>query len=164
MSMQNYRNLSSGTVSRARQLRRNRTEAEACLWYALRKQLPQFKWRFQVPFHPYFADFACLKAKLIVEVDGGQHDQRRAYDTRRSAALEARGFRILRFWNHDVLGNIDGVLETISLSLREKEGAAQPRQGEGDHLSPSRSPSPSHPPSPAAAADGPLPLPVAEGY
>jgi very-short-patch-repair endonuclease len=132
MTMQNYRSLPSGSVSRARTLRRNRTEAEDRLWYALRERLPDFKWRFQVPFHPYFANFACLKAKLIVEVDGGQHDEGRASDERRTRSLEGRGYRVLRFWNHDVLANIDGVVTQISLSLREREGGAQRRKGEGD--------------------------------
>lgn len=117
MTMQNYRQLPSGTVDRARQLRRNRTEAEDKLWYALREQLPAYKWRFQVPFRPYLVDFACLKAKLIIEVDGGQHDERRACDERRTRHLEALGYRVLRFWNHDVLGNTDGVLATIATAL-----------------------------------------------
>jgi very-short-patch-repair endonuclease len=117
MTMQNYRNLPSGSVDRARQLRRDRTEAEDKLWYALRECLPQNKWRFQVPFHPYYADFACLKARLIVEVDGGQHDARRARDARRAAFLNAQGFQVLRFWNHDVLGNTEGVIATIAAAL-----------------------------------------------
>jgi very-short-patch-repair endonuclease len=144
MAMQNYRNLPGGAVSRARQLRRNRTEAEDKLWYALRDQLPQHKWRFQVPFHPYFADFACLKAKLIIEVDGGQHDEGRARDAQRTRFLEAQRFRVLRFWNHDVLANTDGVVEAIaaalSLSPREREGAAKRRKGEGE---PNTAPAPS---------------------
>jgi very-short-patch-repair endonuclease len=153
--MQNYRGLPSGTVSRARALRRNRTEAEDKLWYALRERQPAWKWRFQVPFHPYYADFACLQAKLIIEVDGGQHDEQRAQDEIRTRRLQAQGYRVLRFWNNDVLANIDGVLEAISQSLsqREREGAAQPRKGEADHLTAVHSPSPSHadawaPPSP----------------
>ena len=159
MAMQNYRNLPSGAVSRARALRRNRTEAEDRLWYALRERLPAWKWRFQVPFQPYYADFACLKAKLIIEVDGGQHDEQRTQDERRTRHLQAQGYQVLRFWNNDVLSNIDGVLEAISLSLREREGAAQPRKGEDDHLIATQSPSPSH----AAPQRGPLPLPVGEG-
>ena len=157
MVMENYRHLSAGTVARARQLRRDRTEAEDKLWRALRERLPGWKWRFQVPFRPYYVDFACLSAKLIVEVDGGQHDAHRAADARRTHFLEAQGFRVLRFWNHDVLGNTDGVLEVIaqSLSRWEREGAAKPRKGEATH--PSLSPSPSQP------AAGPLPLPMGEG-
>ncbi len=136
MVMQNYRDLPSGSVDRARQLRRDRTEAEDKLWRGLREKLPAYKWRFQVPFHPYYADFACLKAGLIIEVDGGQHDERRAYDARRTQHLEQNGFRVLRFWNNDVLGNLDGVLKAIaqSLSQREREAAAKPRKGEVDDL------------------------------
>ncbi len=159
MTMQNYRNLPSGSVHRARQLRRNRTEAEDRLWYALRAQLPGYKWRFQVPFHPYTVDFACLSARLIVEVDGGQHDEQRAKDDRRTARLQAQGYQVLRFWNHEVLANTQGVIQAISLSLPEREGAAQRRKGEGERLDPVRSPSPSH----AAAQRGPLPLPRGEG-
>lgn len=118
MVMERYRNLPSGSVSRARSLRRNRTEAEDKLWYALRERLPEHKWRFQVPFHPYYVDFACLKAKLIIEVDGGQHDERRPADKRRTRFLEAEGFTVLRFWNHDVLGNLDGVLAAIAGALQ----------------------------------------------
>jgi very-short-patch-repair endonuclease len=134
--MQNYRGLPSGSVARARQLRRERTEAEDKLWYGLREKLPEYKWRFQVPFHPYYADFACLKARLIIEVDGGQHDEARARDEHRTRFLQAKGYRVLRFWNNDVLENLDGVLEAIALSLsqREREGGAQRRKGEGDSL------------------------------
>ena len=155
--MQNYRNLPGGAVSRARELRRNRTEAEDKLWYALREQLPQYKWRFQVPFHPHYCDFACLSAKLIVEVDGGQHDENRAADERRTRHLQKQGYRVLRFWNHDVLSNIDGVIEAISLSVREREGAAKRRKGEGDRKA-AHAPSPSH----ADVQRGALPLPRGE--
>lgn len=131
MTMENYRNLPSGTVTRARQLRRDRTEAEDRLWYALRERLPSYKWRFQTPFHPYYADFVCMKARLVIEVDGGQHDARKASDDRRTRHFEALGYRVLRFWNHDVLGNTDGVITEISLSLREREGGAERRKSEG---------------------------------
>jgi very-short-patch-repair endonuclease len=130
----NYKGLPSGSVGRARQLRRDRTEAEDRLWHGLREKLPGHKWRFQTPFVPYYADFACLKSGLIIEVDGGQHDEQRAYDARRTRHLESKGFRILRFWNNDVLQNLEGVLEVIatSLSVSEREGATKPRKGEVD--------------------------------
>jgi very-short-patch-repair endonuclease len=136
MPMQNYKGLPSGTVDRARQLRRDRTESEDKLWRGLREKLPGYKWRFQTPSHPYYADFACLKAKLIIEVDGGQHDEARAKDERRTRFLEGKGFRVIRFWNNDVLQNLDGVLEVIanSLSVPEREGAAKPRKGEVNSL------------------------------
>jgi len=117
MVMQNYRGAPSGTVARARQLRRDRTDAEDKLWYGLREKLPGFKWRSQVPFLPYYADFVCIRARLIVEVDGGQHDVQRAYDETRTRFLNSQGYRVIRFWNNDVLQNIDGVLETVARDL-----------------------------------------------
>jgi very-short-patch-repair endonuclease len=97
-------------------LRRNRTDAEDRFWQAVRnRQLDGFKFRFQHSLAPYVADFACLEAMLIVELDGGQHSE--AKDARRTAFLEAKGFRILRFWNHDVLENLEGVLAVVSAEL-----------------------------------------------
>lgn len=70
-----------------------------------------------MPVGPYFADFACFAEKLIVELDGGQHSEAEDYDARRTAFLEAQGYRVIRFWNNDVLANTDGVLETIAAAL-----------------------------------------------
>ncbi len=122
--MRSYRNQPSGTIGRARELRRDATDAEKLMWRALREKLPGTKWRRQVPIGPYFADFLCFSAKLIVELDGGQHAAAADYDQRRTGALEAHGYRVLRFWNNDVMENLDGILTAISLSLREREGAA----------------------------------------
>lgn len=94
------------------------------MWRALREKLPGTKWRRQVPIGPYFADFLCFSAKLIVEIDGGQHAEAVDYDQRRTCFPEAQGYRILRFWNNDVMENMEGVLAQISLSHREREGAA----------------------------------------
>ncbi len=107
-------------VSRnARSLRANQTEAEALLWRRLRdRQLAGAKFRRQVPIGPYVADFVCYASKLVVELDGGQHAENVEADTTRTAWLEDRGFRVLRFWNHDVLANPDGVLERILEALR----------------------------------------------
>ena len=103
---------------RARRLRRNPTDAERKLWSLLRRrQLAGHRFRKQVPLGPYIVDFACLAKKLVVEVDGGQHSTRVARDRTRSDWLEARGYRVLRFWNNDVLTNPDGVLQTIQLAL-----------------------------------------------
>ena len=105
------------TIFLARQLRKQPTDAETHLWSRLRrKQLDGFRFRRQVPLGPYVADFACLDARLVVEVDGGQHAERAA-DTARTAWLESQGYRVLRFWNNDVLGNADGVVETIRSAL-----------------------------------------------
>ena len=101
---------------RARSLRRNATDAEALLWSRLRnRQLNGVKFRRQVPIGPYIADFLSAEARLIVELDGGQHSVET--DATRTTFLETAGLRVIRFWNHDVLGNIEGVLETIAAHL-----------------------------------------------
>ena len=103
----------------ARALRANQTEAETRLWQSLRdRQLAGAKFRRQTPVGPYIADFVCLAAKLIVELDGGQHAENAEADAVRTAWLEGRGFRVLRFWNNDVLVNTEGVLEEILAALR----------------------------------------------
>jgi very-short-patch-repair endonuclease len=104
----------AAAVSRAREFRRDDTKAEARLWNALRAcRLGGWKWKRQVPWGPYFLDFLCREALLVVEVDGGQHADRIAYDERRTAYLERAGLRVLRFWNADVLTNRDGVCLAI---------------------------------------------------
>lgn len=139
--MRSYANQPSGTVSRARNLRRNSTDAEKRLWRALRSKLPDYKWRRQMPVGPYFVDFACFAEKLIVELDGGQHAEAARYDEARTRFIEAQGYRVLRLWNNDVLTNTDGVLESIaqSLSPREREGGAKRRKGEVEYSSSSPS-------------------------
>lgn len=103
-------------TSRSRKLRRNSTDAERKLWTILRnRELGGFKFRQQVELDGYVVDFLCHERRLIVEVDGGQHTPER--DARRTAYLENQGFRILRFWNHDVLQNLDGVWTTIEEAL-----------------------------------------------
>ena len=106
----------------ARKLRRSRTEAEERLWYHLRwRRLGGYKFRFQHQIGRHVADFACEEARLVVELDGGQHAES-ATDAARTAALEVAGYCVLRFWNHDVLANTDGVLEEIALRLRLASG------------------------------------------
>lgn len=99
------------TTARARELRRNATDAEKLLWKCLREQLPSAKFRRQVPFGSYFADFASHSTRLIIELDGGQHDE--ATDADRTAFLLGEGYHVIRFWNHDVMQNPEGVLATI---------------------------------------------------
>jgi very-short-patch-repair endonuclease len=82
------------------------------------KQIDGFRFRRQHPLGPYVVDFFCPTARLIVEVDGGQHAKRSATDAQRTAWLEARGYRVLRFWNNDTLSNTEGVLLTILAALR----------------------------------------------
>jgi very-short-patch-repair endonuclease len=102
----------------AREMRRNATEAERRRWVRIRdKQLDGFRFRRQQPMGPYIVDFFCPEASLIIEVDGGQHSDNAEQDATRTRWLVARGYHVLRFWNNDVLGNIDGVLETIRNSL-----------------------------------------------
>ena len=104
--------------ARARALRRNMTAAERKLWEILRlRQISGYKFRRQVPLGRYVADFVCHEARLIVEVDGGQHDHASADEVERAAFLQDEGYRVLRFWNNEVLGNLDGVYETIVAEL-----------------------------------------------
>ena len=134
--MKAYDEARTGAVSRARQLRRNSTDAERLMWRALRSSLPQFKWRRQMPVGPYFADFACYSERLIVELDGGQHSEAMNYDANRTRLMEAKGYRVVRFWNNDVLGNLDGVIEEITsqLSSPSRSEAAGPSLSQGRGL------------------------------
>ena len=102
--------------SQARQLRGNLTIAERALWRELRQHQLGVRFRRQFPIPPYIVDFACIEARLIVEADGGQHASAAA-DLRRNARLSAQGWRILRFWNNDILSNRAGVLQTIAEAL-----------------------------------------------
>jgi very-short-patch-repair endonuclease len=102
------------TRSKARQLRRNPTDVERLLWQRLRFwQVDGYKFRRQQPLGEYIVDFVCLQKRLIIELDGGQHAQEVNYDAVRDAWLRGQGFIILRFWNNDVLKNIDGVMMMI---------------------------------------------------
>ncbi|MDB5859105.1 MAG: hypothetical protein JWQ76_2794 [Ramlibacter sp.] len=99
---------------RAKALRKVPTDAESLLWRHLRnRQFQGLKFRRQHPIGKYYADFACLEIGLVIELDGGQHGEQMAYDARREAAMKALGFQTLRFWNHEVLGQTDAVLEKI---------------------------------------------------
>ncbi len=110
----------------ARTLRCQASEAECTLWKYLRsRRLNGYKFRRQVVIEPYIVDFACLETKLIVEADGGQHTDQAAYDARRTAVLEGMGYRVLRFWNHEILTELQGVLEQIRLEL-DKPPSPQP--------------------------------------
>ena len=132
-------------IETARRLRREPTDAERLLWYRLRaRRLRGHKFRRQHPVGPYFADFACVEAMLVVELDGGQHAARVGYDERRTAFLKGQGFRVLRFWNNDVFGNLDGVLSTIVDAIENPlTPTLSPFGGEGvreDPLTPALSP------------------------
>jgi len=104
--------------TRARELRKTSSNAEKHLWYALRAaRLHGYKFRRQYPIDPYIVDFICIKKKLIIELDGGQHAVEKDYDDRRTAFLEARGYRVLRFWNNVVFSETEGVITTILQAL-----------------------------------------------
>jgi very-short-patch-repair endonuclease len=133
--------VSSQLRSNARELRKKSTDAERILWSELRDhRLNGNGFRRQVPIKNYIADFVCHAAKLVVELDGGQHfsDQSERTDAARSAVIEARGFLVLRFSNHDVMTNRVGVLQTIAAALAERappqnhppqRGGGQEKQG-----------------------------------
>ena len=111
------------TTPRARQLRARQTEAERLLWYLLRdRRLNGAEFRRQVPIGNYIVDFVCQEAKLVVELDGGQHADQVAYDTARTEWLVSVGYRVLRFWNNDLTENEEGVLTAI---YNELESNAQ---------------------------------------
>ena len=102
----------------ARNLRRNQTHAERTLWFRLRdRRLGGWKFRRQFPIDRFTVDFFCADAHLIIELDGGQHADRSVADAQRTKILEAMGYLVLRYWNNDVMQNIDGVLEDIYAAL-----------------------------------------------
>jgi very-short-patch-repair endonuclease len=108
---------------KARNLRNSATDAERCLWQHLRlKQLGGFKFKRQVPIAGFIADFMCCELKLMVELDGGQHLEQSDYDKRRSSVLEKHGYRVLRYWNDDVLLRTELVLEDILRNLKLTQG------------------------------------------
>jgi very-short-patch-repair endonuclease len=125
---------------KARQLRQTPTEAEKILWKALRRnQIGGVSFRRQHPIGRYVLDFYCPSAGLAIEVDGGQHaaGQQKEIDLRRDQWLAANGVRMLRFWNNEVLSNLQGVLQTIVMDLektpsRREERADLPLSGGGD--------------------------------
>jgi very-short-patch-repair endonuclease len=101
-------------------LRQSQTDAERKLWWRLRdRRLTEFKFRRQHPIGPFVADFCCTEAKLVIELDGGQHTVQRSSDSARTEFLEAQGYRELRFWNNEILTNTDGVVQRVALALRE---------------------------------------------
>jgi very-short-patch-repair endonuclease len=118
----------NGTAGRAKRLRRDQTDAERVLWLRLRdRRLEGLKFKRQVPIEHYIVDFCCAEARLIIELDGGQHATRMTEDAARTRVLEAFGYLVLRFWNNDVLQNTDGVLEEIvSVATQHRSGPPHP--------------------------------------
>ncbi len=125
---------------RARILRREATPAERKLWTQLKPLgIAGGHFRRQSPIGPYFADFACHRTRLVVEIDGEQHgfDDERLRDEARTRFLEARGYRVLRFWNHEVLRNLESVVDTICAALYQAPkpptpSPSPPRAGGGE--------------------------------
>jgi very-short-patch-repair endonuclease len=138
-----------GTTNTARRLRRDATFAEQRLWYRLRsRSLHGMKFVRQEPIGAYIVDFVCREQRLVIEVDGGQHAESER-DGIRDQWLRDHGYRVLRFWNNDVLQNTDGVLATIASALHEgaptdeyvRHGPSSPSprlrgEGRGEGLSP----------------------------
>jgi very-short-patch-repair endonuclease len=109
-------------------MRGNPTEAEHKLWRALRAhRFSGYKFRRQEPLGNYIADFVCYRPRLVIEVDGSQHEAN-DYDKRRDRWLTSQGFRVLRFWNIDVLKNLSGVLDTIADAIRTHSKPHAPSQ------------------------------------
>jgi very-short-patch-repair endonuclease len=105
---------------RARQLRRSATDAERLLWHHLRREnFAPYRFRRQYPIAGYIVDFVCVSARLIVELDGGQHLDAREYDEKRTRKIEMGGYRVLRFWNDDVFLRTEPVLEEIWRNLHQ---------------------------------------------
>jgi very-short-patch-repair endonuclease len=119
---------------RARVLRREMTEAERRLWQKLRsRQTEGYRFRRQVPIGRFIADFVCHEARLIVEIDGGQHDPSSDIEASRTRFLESEGYCVLRFWNNEVLNNPEGAQAVIAENLRRGSPPPKPSpiMGEG---------------------------------
>ncbi len=123
--------MKEATKNNARHLRREMTDAEKLLWRHLRmKQFEGYKFRRQHPLGPYIADFVCLETRLILEIDGGQHAEMANEDTARTRWLETKGYCVMRFWNNEVLNNIEGVKQAIMATLLPPSQPS-PCKGEG---------------------------------
>jgi len=103
--------------NRARRLRKETTDAEQVLWRHLRKRQIGVKFRRQQAIDRYIVDFICFEKRLIIEIDGGQHQEQVNYDNARTARLKREGYRVLRFWNNEVIHELEGVLAEIEMAL-----------------------------------------------
>ena len=117
----------------ARRLRKEQTDAERKLWFALRnRQLSSFKFRRQHEMGPYIADFCCPQRKLVVELDGSQHAEQALKDQKRTLDINQMGYQVLRFWDHEVLQELDTVLEAIRLALGDPHPSPLPERERGE--------------------------------
>jgi len=108
------------------------TDAERKIWTLLRTAFPDWRFRRQVPIRQYIADFASHRARLVIEVDGGQHNEET--DAPRTATIENDGYRVVRFWNNDVLANVDGVATLLTKALGETSPPPNPPPSRGRAL------------------------------
>jgi very-short-patch-repair endonuclease len=116
----------------AKTLRTNQTEAEQRLWHHLRAhRFMDLKFKRQKPIGRYIVDFICVEQHLIIEIDGGQHAGQTEYDQRRDAWLRSQGYTVLRFWNHEVMQQLEGVLEQIRSTIALSPGPS-PTSGRGE--------------------------------
>jgi len=107
--------------TKARELRKNLTDAEQRLWQGLkRRQIEGVKFRRQQPIGDFIVDFVSFERRLIVEVDGGQHAEQLAYDEKRTRWLEAQGYKVLRFWDNDVLANTEAVMQAVFDAVEQR--------------------------------------------
>lgn len=117
-------------TARARDLRNNATDAERVLWQAISaRKVSGIRFNRQVPVGPFICDFVARSIGLVIEVDGGQHDD--AVDAERTRYIQAQGFRVIRFWNNDVLSNLDGVIEDIMRVVADMPSPNPSRKREG---------------------------------
>jgi very-short-patch-repair endonuclease len=111
----------------ARKLRKDGTDAEANLWYRLRNRQMGYKFRRQEPIGRYIIDFVCIEKMLIIELDGSQHLEQKLYDEERTKFLERIGYKVIRFWNNEVLTSLDDVLECVMNHLKDLGPPHPPR-------------------------------------
>jgi very-short-patch-repair endonuclease len=129
-------------LDNARTLRRTMTDAEQKLWYHLRAhRFMGRKFKRQKPIGRYVVDFICLEDKLIIELDGGQHSENMEYDQERDSWLRSQGYTVLRFWNNELMNEIESVLERIRIAIDNEAGASEtlspgpsPVNGRGDEI------------------------------
>lgn len=119
-------------LTKAKTLRTNQTEAEQLLWYHLRAhRFMGLKFKRQKPMGRYIVDFVCMERRLIIELDGGQHTEQVTYDQHRDAWLRSHGYTILRFWNNEVMQQLEGVLEQIRCTIALSPSPS-PTHGRGE--------------------------------
>ncbi len=124
-------------ISRVRKLREQSTDAERLLWSKLRdRRMMNCKFRRQFPVGRYIVDFVCREYKLIIELDGGHHREQQQYDAVRTEWLQSRGFEVLRYWDNNVLTELDSVLESIGEVLRRRGAEYSPPDQVRGRLSP----------------------------